>query len=52
MLRRPIMKQPISYLGKFTKVETPEIELAIERSVDAVQDWIRDGAERVMAKIN
>lgn len=39
-------------LGKFTKEESSVMAGAIERSVDAVQDWVRDGVDRVMAKYN
>jgi peptidyl-tRNA hydrolase len=39
-------------LGKFTKEEAPDIDEAIWKAVDAVQDWVRDGSDRVMAKYN
>lgn len=39
-------------LGKFTKAETPDADEAVWRSVDAVQDWVRDGVDRVMARYN
>jgi len=39
-------------LGKFTKEEKPTIDEAIWRSVDAVQDWARDGIDRTMGKYN
>jgi hypothetical protein len=34
------------------KEELPTIDEAIARSVDAVQDWVREGGDRVMAKYN
>jgi PTH1 family peptidyl-tRNA hydrolase len=39
-------------LGKFTKEEKPTIDEAIWRAVDAVQDWVREGTDAVMAKYN
>lgn len=39
-------------LGKFMKDEQPTIDEAIGRSVDAVQDWVQAGGDRVMAKYN
>lgn len=39
-------------LGKFLKEELPLMDEVIQRSVDAVQDWVREGAERVMGKYN
>jgi peptidyl-tRNA hydrolase len=39
-------------LGKFTKEEKPAIDEAIWRAVDAVQVWVREGIDSVMAKYN
>jgi peptidyl-tRNA hydrolase, PTH1 family len=39
-------------LGKFTKTELPEIELAIVRAADAVEHWIREGIAPAMNKYN
>lgn len=39
-------------LGKFTKEELPTIAETIVRAADAVQDWVRDGVDRVMTKYN
>lgn len=39
-------------LGKFTKAETDEIELAIVRAADAVEVWAREGLAKSMNRYN
>jgi PTH1 family peptidyl-tRNA hydrolase len=39
-------------LGKFTKSELPEIELAAARAADAVEHWISEGITPAMNKYN
>jgi PTH1 family peptidyl-tRNA hydrolase len=39
-------------LGKFTKEDRVVIDEAIQRSVDAVQEWAQEGTDGVMAKYN
>jgi PTH1 family peptidyl-tRNA hydrolase len=39
-------------LGSFAKHELVEIEIAVDRAVQAVQDWVLEGADKTMAKYN
>ena len=39
-------------LAKFTKEETPVLERAVERAVEALDVYLRDGLERAMNKFN
>lgn len=39
-------------LAKFTKEETPVLESAVERAVEALDVYLRDGLERAMNKFN
>jgi PTH1 family peptidyl-tRNA hydrolase len=39
-------------LSRFTKEETPEMEAAIVRAADAVEDWIKLGIDESMNKYN
>jgi len=39
-------------LGRFTKEETTEIEIAIKLAADAVAVWIKDGIAKVMNQYN
>jgi peptidyl-tRNA hydrolase, PTH1 family len=39
-------------LGKFTKDETPEIEIAVIQAADAVEDWISRGIQECMNRYN
>lgn len=39
-------------LGKFSKSEFPEMELAIVRAADAVELWVREGIAAAMNKYN
>jgi PTH1 family peptidyl-tRNA hydrolase len=39
-------------LGRFTKDEKPEIEIAVGRAADAVEIWVRDGIAVAMNQYN
>jgi PTH1 family peptidyl-tRNA hydrolase len=39
-------------LGKFTKAETTEVEIAIKEAADAVEDWISLGIKECMNRYN
>jgi PTH1 family peptidyl-tRNA hydrolase len=39
-------------LGRFTKHEKPEVDVAIARAADAVEIWIREGIAVTMNRFN
>jgi PTH1 family peptidyl-tRNA hydrolase len=39
-------------LGKFSKEEQKEIDVAVVRAADAVADWVSDGVASAMNKYN
>ncbi len=39
-------------LGRFTKAELPEIEIAIQRAADAAVDWAAEGLQTCMNRFN